>query len=448
MLKIDPDSKTLLALGRRTLEPGSLFAQRPVADLIANSSDVFFRELDRRLFLVGRDISLGGTASRRADLLMLDPEGRLVVGRLQHGNDSIDLVEALEDTGRLASWGHDRILALLRAERRAELQQQFLKVPVGQINSEQGLLLLAESYNLDTLSGAGWLKARYGVRIDCFRLRLATDSMTQLEYLSCQDLSSEIDRIYQSRKSSEPDEAPWPAEAVPDISDAPVADAPVEEKREPATVAPVLVPEAPEPAAPAAAEELEPGEPETFGPTGPAETQQSWKPEAPKNPLEAEVDAALNEVETEADSPEIEPMRIPDDLAPEDDPLAGVIAGLEAAGKPEDESQPPSDRRLAERSRDFQARRLRLDYFGRLLGARLVDFSSTGLGVEALSPLPVGAEIGISGEITGEAGSLGIEGRAKVEHCRSTEDGVCRIGFSLGKAKVSELEDPETFDRR
>ena len=141
-------------------------------------------------------------------------------------------------------------------------------------------------------------------------------------------------------------------------------------------------------------------------------------------------------------------MIIPDDLPPEDDPLAEVIAGLGAPDEPQSDDPEPSDRRSYERSRDYQARRLRLDYFGRLLGARLVDFSSAGLGVEALSPLPVGAEVGISGEIASDAGTLGIEGRAKVEHCRSTEDGVCRIGFSLAKAKINELDDPETFDRR
>lgn len=411
MLKIDPNSRSLLSLGRRTLEPAPLFGRYPVADLIANSSDVFFADLGRAFFLLGRDVPVDSTGARRADLLLADPEGRLFIGRLQHNDRPVDLVEALEDAGRVTSWGPQRILGGLDAERRELFQKAFLQVPLDRLNAEQGVLLLAESYDLDTLAAAGWLRARYGVRIDCYQLRLSKDSLTQIDYLSCHDLSGQASRVYQRRKSSEPDGAPWPARAVPDISD-----------------------RAPE------------SEPKVEAPA--AEPQPAPPPPKPPSPLEAEVQAALGKEPVAEQARPFDEMTIPGDLALEDDPLADVIAGIEAANQPQTDAPPAADRRVADRSRDYQARRLRLDYFGRLLGARLVDFSSKGLGVEALSPLPVGAEIGISGEIISGSRTLGIEGRAKVEHCRSTEDGVCRIGFSLGRAKISRLDDPETFDRR
>ncbi len=427
MLKIDSRSKSFLSLGRRTLEAVPLFGRHRLAEFVANSPDVFFADLGRALFLLERGVAVDEAGARRADLLLIDPQGRLCVARLQRADEPIDLVEALEDAGCIAEWRSDRVLALLDDERKELLQRAFLEVPVEHVNREQGVLLLAEEYDLDTLATAGWLKARYGVRIDCYKLRLVSDSITQIEYLSCRDLSREIDRIYGSRRNGDPDGAPWPSEATS------------EPKREP---------DYPEPPPPPEPQRPKPRTPPSRPAAAPPEPAPAPEP-APisPTPLEAEVAEALDDASPQPEPTEVGEMIIPDDLAPEDDPLADVIAGLEEA-EAEPQGAPPSDRRVAGRSRDYQARRLRLDYFGRLLGARLVDFSSVGLGVEALSPLPVGAEIGISGEIAGEAGSLAIEGRAKVEHCRSTEDGVCRIGFSLEKAQVSELDDPETFDRR
>ena len=132
-----------------------------------------------------------------------------------------------------------------------------------------------------------------------------------------------------------------------------------------------------------------------------------------------------------------------------EDPLAEVIQARRNADEAEgDERNDDEERRATERSTEYQARRLRLNYFGRLLGARLVDYSGDGLGVEALSPLPVGAEIGVSGEIVAEDRVIALEGRARVRHCTSSRDGVCRIGFSISADDVKELSDPETFKRR
>ena len=452
MLKIDPHSKTLLSLGRRTLEPAPLFERHAVAALVANSADVFFAEMGRAFFLVAADTPLGAGA-RRADLLLLDPDGRLYVVRLQRGDERIDLVEALEDAACVSTWSPDRVLSLLDPERREMLELAFLKAPRARINKEQGILLLAESYDLDTLASAGWLRSRYGVRIDCYQLRLTTDSLTNIEYLSCVDLSKQVSRVHQRRESGEPGGAPWPAEAVPDISDRPRmarATPPMAAKAAPArkpeeTHAASAAP-APEPVPePQPAPEGEPEPIQAAEPVSPPAEQEPEPVEAraevePATPLEAEVEAALSGEEQDE-------IFFTGELSPEDDPLADIIAGQQPRAE-EEEGEPSRDRRGASRSRDYQARRLRLDYFGRLLGARLVDFSDNGLGVEALSPLPVGAEIGISGEIIGESGTVGIEGRAKVEHCRSTQEGVCRIGFSLAKAVITEIEDPETFDRR
>ncbi|MCB1020218.1 MAG: hypothetical protein KDC27_09830 [Acidobacteria bacterium] len=453
MLKIDPHSKKFLSLGRRTLEPVSLFERYPVRELIANSADVFFADLGRALFLLGQDVPLND-AGRRADFMLCDPEGRLYVARLQHGRTAIDLIEALEDAGLVSDWKPDAILRMLDDERRELFQRAFLKVPLAKLNAEQGVLLLAEAYNLETLASAGWLRERYGVRIDCYQLRLAADSLTQIEYLSCQDLSKFIYRIYQRQLLGDLKGAPWPSALVPNapvVADAPVVpDATVvpdiSDSARAAQAEPTAEPEAaPKP------KQAEPAPPPVEEPAAQApEPEPVFEPVEAADPLEAEVNAALEIREDGSVDPEPveDELFFTGELSPEDDPLADILAGEAAALRQEEEDSSGKDRRVRERSRDYQARRLRLDYFGRLLGARLVDFSSTGLGVEALSPLPVGAEIGISGEILSESGTVGIEGRAKVEHCRSTQEGVCRIGFSLDKAVISEIDDPETFDRR
>ena len=68
--------------------------------------------------------------------------------------------------------------------------------------------------------------------------------------------------------------------------------------------------------------------------------------------------------------------------------------------------------------------------------------------MEALSPLPIGAEVGISGELIGRDGSLGLDGRVKVKHCRTGEDGVSRIGLELDETALRLVESQEFFDRR
>jgi len=137
---------------------------------------------------------------------------------------------------------------------------------------------------------------------------------------------------------------------------------------------------------------------------------------------------------------------------PGEEPSADALATL--FDEPESVEEVPYDeadgeRRGNPRSPEFQSRRLRLDYQGRLLGARLVDFSRDGLGVEVLSQLPVGSEVAVSGEISGEDGVFSITGKVIVEHCRPRQDGVYRIGFSLEKAVIEKLSSPpEDFDRR
>jgi hypothetical protein len=67
---------------------------------------------------------------------------------------------------------------------------------------------------------------------------------------------------------------------------------------------------------------------------------------------------------------------------------------------------------------------------GRRFAARLVDASQQGLGVEVLAPFSVGSVVEVAGELHGPEFCLGLEGSARVAHCRHRA-GLFRMGLSL-----------------
>jgi hypothetical protein len=340
---------------------------------------------------------------------------------VQKGVERLDLVEQLEAASAVSAWGAGRWVERVSGVDIPRLRA-FLEVDLKETNRDQGVALFAESFDGETLAAAGWLRAQYGVGIELFRTRLAVDPATAREYLACQDAGPDAARVYARRRSEAPDGAPWPPDVVPDISDgaAPTSSAP------PAPSLADTAETAP-PAAKAAPPAVEPA----------------------ANGLEAELAEALGQPYEPpppvSESPTHEAFEAPAEFEDDEDPLAQFFAE-QSKSAPWEPGQ--GDRRDGERRREYQARRLRLDYFGRLLGARLVDVSDTGIGVEALTPLPVGTEVGVVGELVGPDGILGVQGRARVEHCESREDGVCRIGFSIDRSALRPLGDAESFDRR
>ena len=288
-------------------------------------------------------------------------------------------------------------------------------------------------------------------------MSLVFDERSSDEFLLVEDLGVEAEALHLSGWA-DLDPTPWP-DAVPDISDAP-----------PSTAAVDFAP------APKPTSEPEPAETEPAPAAAPLDWEAEFRAaiddptDLQRAPTEAGASAAATPAAVPSEpappkpvasgpqaiddsSPLTSPLPdfIPDFDLDDDfkDPLADVIDAREqaeaAAAEPH---QPGSERREAERSDAYQARRLRLNYFGRLLGARLVDFSDKGIGVEALSPLPVGAEIGVSGELVSDERVIALEGRARVRHSKPNADGVCRIGFSIDPNVFKEVDSPEAFERR
>lgn len=409
MLRIDRSNGRLIDMPQPALESGSLGGRR-LDDLIASSPDAFFRELRRPLILLGRVRDFDQRHRRTADFLAAETSGRVVVLSVQEaGAGAPDLVEALETAEKAAGWTAADLLARLSGDR-ADAVRGFLRPALGGLNQTQGVLLAAESFDQDTLATATWLRERYGVRADCVRVSLATDRKTGDEYLLVDNPSAEPATAEIVPAGPAEPAGAWP-ETTPDISDAPAAAPDHEPVAEPSTLAPP-----PEPAAPA---------------EGPPDWEREFQAAIADEIAPRSHNGATEDALTE-------------------DPLAEIIEARDAAeGEVSaEEREDDQERRQAERSAEYRARRLRLNYFGRLLGARLVDYSKIGLGVEALSPLPVGAEIGVSGELVSDERVISLEGRARVRHCSSSRDGVCRIGFSLDPEAAKEHADPETFKRR
>lgn len=400
MLRVDPQTKQLTPLGRRTLQPVSVLRRYSLASLIAGNPSDFFLDLGLPIQFMAPDLVL---PSGRPAALATDSDGRVYVVAAQSHGRNLDLIEPLEDASQVARWSGPELLRRLPNER-ANAIRAFLRAPVEKLNQEQGALLVGESFDTETLAAAGWLRRRYNVSILCFRARMAVDSLTGHEFLAFRDLADEVERVYLQNKSDEEDGAPWP------------------------TIHP-------DPEASSAAE---------------PEPQENAAQALQADVVEALVEDPIEAVLTESD-PEIRTDDDELDPAP-GDPLDDILGQQSLMPAPlaqePVEAEDGSERRIADRREDLQARRLRLDYFGKLLGARLVDFSTKGIGVEALTPLPIGAEVGISGELIGRDGSMGLDGRVKVKHCSTGEDGVSRIGLELDKSALRLIEDQEFFDRR
>ncbi len=118
-----------------------------------------------------------------------------------------------------------------------------------------------------------------------------------------------------------------------------------------------------------------------------------------------------------------------------------------ATAEREDEKAPAApervERRKFTRSKKYRADHLRLDYAGRALGAKLVDFSEGGVGLEMLGPLPLGSTVNLSGELRSGDDCMELQGSARVAHCQYPEDSVFRIGLSFADMRRQQIECPE-----
>ena len=84
------------------------------------------------------------------------------------------------------------------------------------------------------------------------------------------------------------------------------------------------------------------------------------------------------------------------------------------------------------RSGHLRERELKIDSGGQLLAAQVVDSSDHGLGVKMSTSLAIGLSVSFVG--------AGLQGRAKVVHCRRTENGIFRVGLALEEVTFCKLD--------
>lgn len=386
MLRLDPSAKTLAPLERHAeLRPQSFFDRYLLSDFLTQSPRALFAEAGLELLAIASG----------DNPLAVDPDGRIHVIAAQKGGRRPDLAEALEQASRVANLSPNDILARAVLVERGELSN-FLREPLTRLNRAQGVVLVAESFGESELRTILWLQGRHGLHVSCVQVSLLTDARGGREFVSARVAT--LDALGEAPER-------WIVAGVDAEADA--------------------------------------GEPEAA-----PKRQLANRPDQPE--WRRDFAAVFDEQEPDenlATFPAVD-VALPGEEEPAVDALATLFEGPESVEEvPYDEAD--GERREKPRSPEFHARRLRLDYQGRLLGARLVDFSDQGLGVEVLSQLPVGSEVAVSGEISGEDGVFSITGKVVVEHCRSRQDGVYRIGFSLEKAVIEKLSSPpEDFDRR
>ncbi len=68
---------------------------------------------------------------------------------------------------------------------------------------------------------------------------------------------------------------------------------------------------------------------------------------------------------------------------------------------------------------------------GREVPAKLADASESGLGVETFVPLSVGSVLELDGHLDNGELRIELQGKVRVVHCWSRDDGVFRVGLSL-----------------
>ena len=72
--------------------------------------------------------------------------------------------------------------------------------------------------------------------------------------------------------------------------------------------------------------------------------------------------------------------------------------------------------------------------------AKLSDVSRGGLGVETLTPVPLGTLVNVQGELHSVDSCLGFRATAWVVHCLARETGAFRVGLNFERIECWELD--------
>ena len=94
------------------------------------------------------------------------------------------MLQAISYAAMVSQWQPVDFLQLLDDDQQEALSD-FLEVDKDQINRQQRIILIAETYDYGLLVATEWLSEKYEVDLTCCRIAVATDPETKAEYLAC-----------------------------------------------------------------------------------------------------------------------------------------------------------------------------------------------------------------------------------------------------------------------
>jgi hypothetical protein len=169
MLKLDPTTKTLVAVSSTTLSQSNILERTHLQESIVRSWDAFVRELGyEELFLVGTEIVPHESCMDRIDVLGLSGDGTPVVFELKRHRDPRQLLQALSYAAMIAKWDTSRFLKTIEARYEAEDLRSLLQLETFELQDPE-VVLIAESFSPEAILAAEWL-AGFGVPISAFAI--------------------------------------------------------------------------------------------------------------------------------------------------------------------------------------------------------------------------------------------------------------------------------------
>lgn len=221
MLKLDPSTKTLVAVSSTTLTQANILERTHLQEAIVRSWDAFISEIGyEELFLVGSEVVPHDSCRDRIDLLAISREGTPVVFELKRHRDRLQLLQAVSYAAMVAKWDAPRFLGALgtKDDEDAEELRSLLQDEAFELRDPE-IVLVAESFDPEVILAAEWL-AQFGVPISAFAISGVEHHGDTLISIDQRFPLAGVDDVYVRRTSRGPglaDSSSWD-DAVKNVS--------------------------------------------------------------------------------------------------------------------------------------------------------------------------------------------------------------------------------------
>lgn len=221
MLKLDPATKTLVAVSSTTLTQSNILERTHLQESIVRSWDAFISELGyEELFLVGSEIVPHDSCRDRIDLLAISREGTPVVFELKRHRDRLQLLQAISYAAMVAKWDAARFRQALgaKSDEDAEELRSLLEDEAFELRDPE-IILVAESFDPEVILAAEWL-SQFGVPISAFAISGVEHKGDTLISIDQRFPLAGVDDVYvrRTKRGPEPSESSSWDEALTKVS--------------------------------------------------------------------------------------------------------------------------------------------------------------------------------------------------------------------------------------